>query len=86
LSEQRQIEARVYLDREATKLAAAKAFPVLLEGDPAERLMDFLEEKAIGLVVMTSHGRGGLSRFALGSVADRLIGGPAPVLIIPALG
>jgi len=35
------------------------------------------------LIVMTTHGRTGLARFALGSVADRLVrGGVAPVLLI----
>jgi nucleotide-binding universal stress UspA family protein len=33
------------------------------------------------LVVMTSHGRTGLTRWALGSVAEEVIRGPAPVLI-----
>jgi hypothetical protein len=31
---------------------------------------------------MTTHGRGGMLRAALGSVTDRLLGGPAPVLIV----
>jgi nucleotide-binding universal stress UspA family protein len=34
------------------------------------------------LVVMTSHGRTGLTRWALGSVAEDVIRGPAPVLIV----
>ena len=35
-----------------------------------------------GLVVMTSHGRTGMTRWALGSVAEEVIRGPAPVLIL----
>jgi len=34
------------------------------------------------LVVMTTHGRTGLTRWALGSVAEEVIRGPAPVLIL----
>jgi nucleotide-binding universal stress UspA family protein len=33
-------------------------------------------------VIMTSHGRGGFVRSALGSVTDRLLGGAAPVLVV----
>lgn len=51
-------------------------------GPPASCIQDYIEEKQISLVVMTSHGRGGVIRTALGSVTDRLIGGPAPVLIV----
>jgi len=45
----------------------------LLEGPVAPALSRYAEEEEIGLVVMTTHGRGGLSRAWLGSVADALI-------------
>lgn len=45
----------------------------LLEGPPAERLAAYVRDHGIELVVMTTHGRGGLSRLWLGSVADRLL-------------
>jgi nucleotide-binding universal stress UspA family protein len=44
-------------------------------------LLDYLEEKAIDLVVMTPHGRTGPVRNALGSVTDRMLEGSASVLI-----
>jgi nucleotide-binding universal stress UspA family protein len=48
-------------------------------------LLDLMERPDIGLVVMTTHGRTGLARFALGSVADRLArGGTKPVLLLRA--
>jgi nucleotide-binding universal stress UspA family protein len=57
-----------------------------LSGEPASTLLDLLPERDIGLVVMTTHGRTGLARFALGSVADRLVrGSNTPVLLIRAL-
>jgi len=34
------------------------------------------------LVVLSSHGRSGVIRTALGSVADRMLHGPAPVLVL----
>jgi nucleotide-binding universal stress UspA family protein len=57
-----------------------------LFGEPASTLLDLLAERDIGLVVMTTHGRAGLARFALGSVAGRLVrGSHTPVLLIRAL-
>ena len=53
-------------------------------GPPADLLLDYIKEHSIDLVVMTTHGRGGLLRVALGSVADRLIGGTAPVFLVRA--
>ena len=55
----------------------------LLDGPPAQTLADHVRENGIDLVIMTTHGRGGLSRFWLGSVADRLVHHLAiPVLVI----
>jgi len=51
-------------------------------GSPADELLDYAEKHSIDLIVITSHGQGGLLRAALGSVADRLIGGASPVLIV----
>jgi nucleotide-binding universal stress UspA family protein len=45
----------------------------LLSGDVVPALEDFVRERAISLVVMTTHGRGGWSRAWFGSVADALI-------------
>jgi nucleotide-binding universal stress UspA family protein len=54
----------------------------VLVGGAAYRLEEYIKEKSIGLVIMTSHGRGGIVRTALGSVTDRLIGGQSPVLVV----
>jgi nucleotide-binding universal stress UspA family protein len=45
----------------------------ILVGDPAKELAEYAEARAIQLVVMTTHGRGGFGRFWLGSVANRLV-------------
>lgn len=39
----------------------------------SEALVDYADRARIDLIVMTTHGRGGLSRFWLGSVADELL-------------
>lgn len=52
-------------------------------GDPASGVLAMAQELGTMLIVMTTHGRTGLARFALGSVADRVVrGGVAPVLLI----
>lgn len=43
---------------------------------------EYVSSARIDLVVMTTHGRGGLVRSALGSVTDQLIRGAAPVLVV----
>ncbi|MPZ50549.1 MAG: hypothetical protein GEU75_14840 [Dehalococcoidia bacterium] len=53
-----------------------------VHGHPAEVLLSQIAERSIDLVIMTSHGRHGFVRWALGSVTDRLIRGPVPVLVI----
>jgi nucleotide-binding universal stress UspA family protein len=45
----------------------------LLEAPVVESLVEYAEGHDIDLIVMTTHGRGGLSRAWLGSVADELI-------------
>jgi nucleotide-binding universal stress UspA family protein len=55
----------------------------LEEGQPASVLLDVAKRLPADLIVMTSHGRTGLARFALGSVADRLVrDGEVPVLLL----
>ncbi len=58
-----------------------------LTGDPAGRLLDYERDAGIDLVVMSTHGRTGLARFALGSVAERLVRyGATPVILVRAFG
>lgn len=42
-------------------------------GTVAEAVIDYAEERDIGHIVLGSHGRRGLSRFLLGSVAERVM-------------
>ncbi len=57
----------------------------VLTGTPAVCLLAYEQSAHIDLLVMCSHGRGGIARFALGSVAERLLRhGTAPVLLVRA--
>lgn len=72
--------AESYMARAGEATGATRS--VALVGLPADGILTYASENAIDLIIMTSHGRGGLLRTALGSVTDRLVGGPAPVLIV----
>jgi nucleotide-binding universal stress UspA family protein len=57
--------------------------PILYEGDPEEALLDVEQTELPDLVVMSTHGWSGFSRFALGSVTERVVReGISPVLIV----
>jgi nucleotide-binding universal stress UspA family protein len=51
---------------------------------PAEAIVETAKERGCGLIVMASHGRRGLQRLMLGSVAREVLAlSPIPVLVIP---
>lgn len=52
-------------------------------GDPATHILRDVEEKGVGLIAMTTHGRGAIDRTIFGSVADRIARtSPVPVLLV----
>lgn len=54
------------------------------EGDPPVFIRKHVERYQRAVIVMGSHGRIGLERFVMGSVAERVVGsGIAPTLIVP---
>jgi nucleotide-binding universal stress UspA family protein len=64
-------EAHGYLGRAAERLARPhrRVQTAVLLGDPAVAIVGLAREHAAHLIIMATHGRGGLSRFLLGSVA-----------------
>jgi nucleotide-binding universal stress UspA family protein len=53
-------------------------------GDPAEEILRYAGRHSIDLIVVGTHGRTGVSRVLLGSVADRVTrGSSCPVLVVP---
>jgi nucleotide-binding universal stress UspA family protein len=77
--------ADAYLEDVAQPLRA-QGIPVQTlteQGVAAPTLIDLLARLQIGLIVMTTHGRSGMARFALGSVADALVReSHVPVLLL----
>jgi nucleotide-binding universal stress UspA family protein len=75
-----------YLKEIATELesgAAVSADPIILHGDVVERICERAHVANADLIVMTSHGRTGLARAWLGSVADGVLRRSAiPVLML----
>ena len=57
-------------------------------GNPAEGILDFADKGYPCLIVMATHGRSGLSRWAVGSIADKVVRATTrqPVLLIRAKG
>lgn len=56
----------------------------LTEGRPEERILSYAEAHEIDLIVMSTHGAGGMRGSPLGSVADRVLRlAPAPVWLVP---
>ncbi|MBN1367832.1 MAG: universal stress protein [Dehalococcoidales bacterium] len=82
-------QAAKYLTRIGKKLKA-KGIPVkneVLIGNPAEQITGYAEENEIDLIIMASHGRSGPSRWAMGSVSDKVFRATCiPVLLIRAPG
>ena len=58
------------------------AVEVISGAHPAEGILNFAEAHGVDVVAMATHGRGGVARLVLGSVADKVIrGGTVPVLL-----
>src|ERR687886_135988 len=82
-------QATAYLDKMRERVAAGGVHvrTEQMLGLAAATLLDYERDAGIDLVVMCSHGRSGLARFALGSVAEHLLRhGTAPVLLVRPFG
>jgi nucleotide-binding universal stress UspA family protein len=53
-------------------------------GNAAEEIIKYAEELSIDLVAMSTHGRSGIRRWVLGSVAEKVLyEGSSPLLLVP---
>lgn len=60
---------------------------VVTMGEAPAEIIDYAERSDTSLIVMATHGRSGIGRWALGSVADRVLRGTnRPVALVPARG
>ena len=77
--------AEKYLSRVRKGLtdAGLKVTLEVMEGDPAAVIVDYASRKQVNLIVMATHGRSGLGRWAYGSVAQKVLhGGSNPILMV----
>jgi nucleotide-binding universal stress UspA family protein len=78
-------ELSTYLQKVAGNLApvAAEVQIGVRFGRPAEEILAFAGEVGADLIVMSSHGRSGISRWVFGSVTDRVLHGAlCPLLLV----
>ncbi|MGH7392399.1 MAG: universal stress protein [Candidatus Rokuibacteriota bacterium] len=79
-------EAETYLERVAARLTEAGAGPVKTSvwyGPAAASIVEAANVGRVGLIVMSTHGRSGLGRLILGSVAESVVRGTrAPILLV----
>ena len=68
-------EAEAYLDGIAQALQVAGIFPetVVLEGQPADLIVNYVQRNQIDLVILSSHGESGLTGWNIGSVAQKIL-------------
>jgi nucleotide-binding universal stress UspA family protein len=77
--------AQRYLSRKLREMSTEgiKASRHIIVGYATEAIMRFCQKEKVDLVVMTTHGRSGLKRAFMGSVADKVIRESGqPVLVI----
>jgi len=57
---------------------------VLTSGETWQRILEVAKERNVDLIIMGTHGRRGLSRVFLGSVAEKVVRlAPVPVMTVP---
>ena len=79
--------AREYLERIAADVQqqGIPSRAVTVDGRPHVEIAEFAEGNQVDLIVMSTRGQSGLSRWLMGSVADRVVrGATVPVLLVRA--
>ena len=75
------------LENSFREQVSAETYPglefVAMFGDPGTEISRYAGETKAGLVIISSHGRKGITRLLLGSVAERVVRmAPCPVLVL----
>jgi len=80
-------KVKAYLNKVAERLRAAgvETEPVILEGSPAARIIEYARRENADLILLSSHGRTGLSPWAVNSVAGKVIqNSPVSTMVVRA--
>ncbi len=89
LEESRMVKDRSYLDGIAKRLnyKGAVVETKVLRGHVAHELANYADTNGVDLIIISTHGRSGVSRWVWGSVADKLLRSSCvPVLMVRAPG
>lgn len=85
LHERDQAEAQEYLQRvaaSARERGLTVSTQVVTHEQPAQAILQYASEVKADLIALATHGRGGLTRLLLGSVADKVMrGAHSPILV-----
>ena len=67
--------AETYIARVAESLSKAglPAKGVVVTGWAADSIMKYAEENGVDLIIMSTHGRSGISRWVMGSITDKVV-------------
>jgi nucleotide-binding universal stress UspA family protein len=79
--------AQAYLERLASRIKeqGVEVSTVTRVGPVAKSIVDYAEGHDVDLIAMCTHGRTGIARWALGSVADRVLrAGDKPIFLVRA--
>lgn len=82
-------EAKNYLaqQKKALKEKGLTVESRIIEGPVADAIIDLSGQEAVDLIVMSTHGRSGLSRWVYGSVATKVLQhAPCPVFLVRVKG
>jgi nucleotide-binding universal stress UspA family protein len=78
-------EQRARLSRIQPCRSGIQVVHELMQGDAVEKILNVATQLQVDLIVMGSHGRNGLSRLLMGSVAEAVVRqAPCPVLTVKA--
>ena len=83
--DQRRRDAKSYLEEAAGRYSdrGARVRIRVGEGSPSELILDAAHAEGATMIAMTTHGRTGIARWSMGSVAEKVVrGGTVPVLLL----
>jgi nucleotide-binding universal stress UspA family protein len=69
--------------KKKAEASGVKAEAFVREGEPYQAIIDIAKARDVNIIIMGSHGRTGMKRLLMGSVAEKVIGyAPCPVLVV----
>ncbi len=83
LDDQAQIEAEEYLQQVQSRYPHISMITRVINGDEAGVILDTAGREEVNLIVMSTHGYSGFTRWVMGSITERVLRhAPCPVLVV----